>query len=89
MKNFERVKHPDLRDGEVEYSDGACSTGSRLEEWVQYTLDRACSLEAGIREANSPNTKYRLRIKAGCFRSLAYEVKRVLSEENPLHATED
>ena len=52
----------------------------RLNEWVKYTLDRAKLLESDMDKASDLTARYRLRTKAGCFRSLAYEVQQILSE---------
>lgn len=58
------------------------STGSVV-EWVEHTLNRAKMLDSMAKEARlekNVENSVRLSCKAGCFRSLAMEVKQILSQ---------
>jgi hypothetical protein len=56
----------------------SCSL-SEMREWVAYTKDRAARLHTEAAAWNPDTDTYRrLKTKAGCFRSLAIEVERII-----------
>lgn len=67
-----------------EYPSATCSL-DQLQEWVAYTKDRASRLQSEAAAWNPDTDTYRrLKTKAGCFRSLAIEVERILSANSQI-----
>ena len=63
---------------------------AELAEWVEYTETRARELDK-LAEENKPypEAHARLETKAGCYRSLAAEVKRILKANDQSEARKE